>query len=149
MNHSAGLDPINTNLLKDIILEKKEEGKVIIFSTHLMDFAEKLSDHIAMIDHGKIILEGSLSEIKTRFAQRNVTLEAEGDLSFLDKASFVERVENFGNRVGIKVKDASQTQELLKLLVQNNIKVNKFSANEISLHEIFVTLAGKDSNNVK
>ena len=144
----SGLDPINTNLLKDIILEKKEEGKVIIFSTHLMDFAEKLSDHIAMIDHGKIILEGSLSEIKTRFAQRNITLEAEGDLSFLDKAPFVEKVENFGNRIGIKVKDASQTQELLKLLVLNNIKVNKFSANEISLHEIFITLAGKDSNNV-
>ncbi len=144
----SGLDPINTNLLKDIILEKKEEGKVIIFSTHLMDFAEKLSDHIAMIDHGKIILEGSLTEIKTRFAQRNITLEAEGDLSFLDKAPFVEKVENFGNRVGIKVKDASQTQELLKLLVQNNIKVNKFAANEISLHEIFVSLAGRDYNNV-
>jgi ABC-2 type transport system ATP-binding protein len=143
----AGLDPINTDLLKDIILEKKEEGKVIIFSTHLMDFAEKLSDHIAMIDHGKIILQGSLSEIKSQFAQRNITLEAEGDLSFLDHIPFVEKVENFGNTVGVKVKEASQTQELLKLLIQNNIKVNKFAANEISLHEIFVTLAGKDSSN--
>jgi ABC-2 type transport system ATP-binding protein len=143
----AGLDPINTDLLKDIILEKKEEGKVIIFSTHLMDFAEKLSDHIAMIDHGKIILQGSLSEIKSQFAQRNITLEAEGDLSFLDHTPFVEKVENFGNTVGVEVKEASQTQELLKLLIQNNIKVNKFAANEISLHEIFVTLAGKDSSN--
>ena len=145
----AGLDPINTDLLKDIILEKKEEGKVIIFSTHLMDFAEKLSDHIAMIDHGKIILQGSLREIKSEFAQRNVTLEAVGDLSFLDSEAFVEKVENFGNTVAIKVKEASQTQDLLKLLVQNNVKVNKFAANEISLHEIFVTLAGKDSNNGK
>ena len=145
----SGLDPINTDLLKDIILEKKEEGKVIIFSTHLMDFAEKLSDHIAMIDHGKIILEGSLSEIKSHFAQKNVTLEAEGDLSFLDHASFVEKVENFGNTIGIKVKEASQTQDLLRLLIQNNVKVNKFASNEISLHEIFVTLAGKDSNDVK
>lgn len=145
----SGLDPINTDLLKDIILEKKEEGKVIIFSTHLMDFAEKLSDHIAMIDHGKIILKGSLSEIKSRFAQKNVVLESEGDLSFLDHSPIIEKVENFGNAVGIKVKEASQSQELLKLLVQNNIKVNKFAANEISLHEIFVTLAGKDSNNVK
>ena len=144
----SGLDPINTDLLKDIILEKKEEGKVIIFSTHLMDFAEKLSDHIAMIDHGKIILKGSLSEIKSQFAQKNITLEAEGDLSFLERAAFVEKVENFGNSIGIKVKEASQTQELLKLLVQNNVKVNKFAANEISLHEIFITLAGKDSNNV-
>jgi ABC-2 type transport system ATP-binding protein len=113
-----------------------------------MDFAEKLSDHIAMIDHGKIILKGSLSEIKSQFAQKNITLEAEGDLSFLEHAAFVEKVENFGNSIGIKVKEASQTQELLKLLVQNNVKVNKFAANEISLHEIFVTLAGKDSNNV-
>jgi len=145
----AGLDPINTDLLKDIILEKKEEGKVIIFSTHLMNFAEKLSDHIAMIDHGKIILQGSLSEIKSEFAQRNVTLEAVGDLSFLDSEAFVEKVENFGNTVAIKVKEASQTQDLLKLLIQNDVKVNKFAANEISLHEIFVTLAGKDSNNGK
>ena len=145
----AGLDPINTDLLKDIILEKKEEGKVIIFSTHLMDFAEKLSDHIAMIDHGKIILKGSLSEIKSQFAQRNVTLKAEGDLAFLDLSPIVDKVDNFGNSIGIKVKEASQTQDLLKLLIQNNVKVNKFAANEISLHEIFVTLAGKDSNNGK
>jgi len=145
----SGLDPINTDLLKDIILEKKEEGKVIILSTHFMEFAEKLSDHIAMIDQGKIILKGSLTGIKSQFAQRNVALEAEGDLSFLDHASFVEKVEYFGNRVGVKVKEASQTQELLKLLVQNDVKVHKFAANEISLHEIFVTVAGKDAKNVK
>lgn len=145
----SGLDPINTELLKNIILEKKEEGKVIIFSTHLMDFAEKLSDHIAMIDHGKIILKGSLNEIKSHFAQRNVTLEAEGNLSFLEKVEFVEKMENFGNTIGVKVKEASQTQDLLKMLIQNNVKVNKFAANEISLHEIFVTLAGKELSNVK
>jgi ABC-2 type transport system ATP-binding protein len=144
----SGLDPINTDLLKDIILEKKEAGKVIILSTHLMDFAEKLCDHIAMIDHGKIILKGSMGEIKSQFAQRNVMLEAEGDLSCLNNAEFIEKVENFGNSMGVRVKYSSQTQDLLKLLVQNNIKVNKFAANEISLHEIFVTLAGKDAENV-
>ena len=145
----AGLDPINTDLLKDIILEKKEEGKVIILSTHLMDFAEKLSDHIAMIDHGKIILKGSLLEIKSQFAQRNIMLDAEGDLSFLENTAFVEKIENFGNTIGVKVKEAEQTQELLKLLIQKNIKINKFAANEISLHEIIVSLAGKDSGNVQ
>jgi ABC-2 type transport system ATP-binding protein len=145
----SGLDPINTDLLKDIILEKREEGKVIIFSTHLMDFAEKLSDHIAMIDHGKIILKGSINAIKSQFAQKNIMLEADGDLSFLEQSPIVEKVENFGNAFGIKVKEASQAQEVLKLLVQNNINVNKFAANDISLHEIFVTLAGKDSNSVK
>lgn len=144
----SGLDPINTDLLKDIILEMKETGKVIILSTHLMDFAEKLCDHIAMIDHGKIILKGSMGDIKSQFAQRNVMLEAEGDLSCLNNTEFIEKVENFGNSLGVRVKNSSQTQDLLKLLVQNNIKVNKFAANEISLHEIFVTLAGKDAENV-
>jgi ABC-2 type transport system ATP-binding protein len=66
----SGLDPINTNLLREIILEMKKRGKVIIFSTHLMDFAEKMCDHIVMIDHGKIILKGSLNEIKSKYAQK-------------------------------------------------------------------------------
>lgn len=143
----SGLDPINTNLLKEIILEKKKEGKVIIFSTHLMEFAEKMCDHIAMIDHGKIILSGSMSEIKSKFAQKNVSLNYEGDISFLKNHSIVKSISDFGNSTGIELKDASHTKELLKLLVENNITVNKFDANEISLHEIFVKLAGGEENN--
>lgn len=143
----SGLDPINTNLLKEIILEKKKEGKVIIFSTHLMDFAEKMCDHIAMIDHGKIILSGSMSEIKSKFSQRNVSLNYEGDISFLKKHAIVRSISDFGNSTGIELKDTSHTKELLKLLVENNITVNKFDANEISLHEIFVKLAGGEENN--
>ena len=139
----SGLDPINTNLLKEIILDLKKQGKVIIFSTHLMDFAEKMCDHIAMIDHGKIILKGKLSEIKAQYAKRNISLNYEGDLSFLKSHPIVEKVEDFGNATGIQVKDASQTQELLKLLVENGITVKKFDANDISLHEIFISLAGK------
>ena len=144
----SGLDPINTNLLKEIILEKKEEGKVIIFSTHLMEFAEKMCDHIAMIDHGKIILNGALDDIKRKYANRNVSINYEGDISFLRNHPIIESIENFGNTTGIRVKDVNQVQELLKLLVNNNVIVKKFNADEISLHEIFVSLAGKDANNV-
>ena len=143
----SGLDPINTNLLKEIILEKKKEGKIIIFSTHLMEFAEKMCDHIAMIDRGKIILSGSMSEIKSKFAQKNVSLNYEGDISFLKNHSIVKSVSDFGNSTGIELKEASHSKELLKLLVENNITVNKFDANEISLHEIFVKLAGGEENN--
>ena len=139
----SGLDPINTNLLKEIILQKKKEGKVIIFSTHLMDFAEKMCDHIAMIDHGKIILNGSLKEIKSRYSQRNVSLTYEGNLSFLNNNPIIDKISDFGNTTGIRVKQPSQTQELLKLLIDNNVLIKKFDANDISLHEIFVELAGK------
>jgi ABC-2 type transport system ATP-binding protein len=142
----SGLDPINTNLLKEIILEKKREGKIVILSTHLMDFAEKLCDHLAMIDHGKIILHGSLSDIKSSFSQRNVTLDCEGDISFLKGHQIVEEISDFGNATGIKVKEARQTQELLRLLVANNIKVNSFISNDISLQEIFIQLAGNHAS---
>ena len=144
----SGLDPINTDLLRQIILEMKEEGKVIIFSTHLMDFAEKMCDNIAMIDLGKIILNGELDEIKKKFANRNISINYEGDISFLKGNPIIENMENFGNTTGIKVKKPEQIQELLKLLVDHNVVVKKFNADEISLHEIFVSLAGKETNNV-
>ncbi len=140
----SGLDPINIDLLRQIILEKKEEGKVIIFSTHLMDYAEKMVDHLAMIDHGKIILKGSLAEIKSKYSQRNVSITFDGDISFLRNQPFVEKITDFGNTTGIRVKERRDTQKLLKLLVENNVTVTQFNANEISLQEIFVELAEDD-----
>jgi ABC-2 type transport system ATP-binding protein len=140
----SGLDPINTNLLREIIIEQKKKEKVIILSTHLMEFAEKMCDQIAMIDHGKIILNGSLSSIKERFAQRNVSLTYKGDISFLSSSPIVDQISDYGNTTGIKVKDSSNIQELLRQLVERKIEIKNFSANEISLQEIFIELAGKD-----
>lgn len=145
----AGLDPVNTNLLKDIILEMKEKGKVIIFSTHLMDFAEKLCDHLAMIDHGKIIVKGKLSEIKAKYSQRNVSITFEGDISFLKGHPIIDKIEDYGNTTGIRVKEPSQAQALLKMLVERGVVIKKFDANDISLQEIFIELAGSDSNVTK
>ena len=144
----SGLDPINTNLLKEIILEMKNKNKVVIFSTHLMEFAEKMCDSIAMIDKGKIILNGKLSEIKQKYAIKNVSLNYQGNLSFLNNHPLVEKIENFGNTTGIKLKDENADQELLKLLMANNISIKKFNVDEISLHEIFVLLAGREVENV-
>lgn len=140
----SGLDPVNTNLLKDIILEMKNNGKVIIFSTHLMDFAEKMCDHIAMIDHGKIILKGSLNEIKAKHSQKNVSLSYDGDISFLQGHPIVEKIADYGNTTGIRLKEANQTQQLLKLLMERNVIVKKFDANDISLQEIFIEYAGHE-----
>jgi len=144
----SGLDPINTDLLKQIILEMKEEGKVIIFSTHLMDFAEKICDNIAIIDHGKIILDGKLDKIKKKHKKKNVSINYKGDISFLRGNPIIENIEDFGNTTGIRVKEADQVQKLLRLLVEHRIVIKKFNADEISLHEIFVSLAGKEAANV-
>ncbi len=141
----SGLDPINTNLLKEIILEMKQRGKVIIFSTHLMDFAEKMCDHIVMIDHGKIILKGALKEIKSKYSQKNVSLTYDGDISFLNGNPIIEKISNYGNTTGIKMKEANQSQELLKMLIDRNVTIKKFDANDISLQEIFIELAGNEA----
>jgi ABC-2 type transport system ATP-binding protein len=143
----TGLDPINTNLLKEIILELKNRGKVIIFSTHLMDFAERMCDHITMLDKGKVILNGALSGIKSHYAQRNVSINYQGDLSFLNSNLMIEKIVDYGNSSSIKVKESRQVQELLKTLVDNNIIITKFAADEISLQEIFIELAGNDNTN--
>lgn len=139
----SGLDPINTDLLMEIILELKNQKKVIILSTHLMDFAEKLCDHIAMIDEGKIILKGKLDELKKSFGQRNITISHIGDISFIKNYSIVEKFENYGNVSSIRVKNPSQIQELLKILVDNSVIIKKFDAEDISLHQIFIEVAGK------
>jgi ABC-2 type transport system ATP-binding protein len=141
----SGLDPINTNLLKEIILELKQQEKVIIFSTHLMDFAERLCDHIAMIDEGKIILHGNLEEIKRSFGQRNVTISHVGDISFVKEFPFVEKFENYGNVTSIRVKNPAEIQDLLKHLVQKEIVIKKFDAEDISLQQIFIETAGRSS----
>jgi ABC-2 type transport system ATP-binding protein len=138
----SGLDPINTNLLKDIILDLKKQGKVIIFSTHLMDFAEKMCDHIALVHEGKLLLNGNLSEIKKNYSKKNISLVYEGDISFLKNHESIEKMEDFGNFTGIKMREENASQDILKLLVKNNIFVKKFDANDISLHEIFVEMAG-------
>jgi len=141
----SGLDPINTNLLKEIILEMKQHGKVIIFSTHLMDFAEKMCDHVVMIDHGKIILKGSLNDIKSKYAQRNVSLTYDGDISFLKSNPIVDKIADYGNTTGVRLKESNQSQQLLKMLIERNIVVKKFNANDISLQEIFIELAGNET----
>ena len=143
----SGLDPINTNLMREMILELKKQGKVILFSTHIMDFAEKMCDHIAIIDKGKIKLNDSMANIKAKYSQKNISLAYDGDLGFLKTHPMVEKISDYGNTVGIKIKDVRDTQNLLKLLIDNNIEIQRFDANDISLQEIFIDLVGQDENN--
>ena len=141
----SGLDPINTNIMKNVILELKEKGKIILFSTHVMSFAEKMCDHIAIIDSGKIKINGSLAEIKAKHSQRNISLNYKGDISFLKNNPIIENISDYGNSVGIRVKEEKNIQELLKLLIENNVEVKKFDANDISLEEIFINTVGSET----
>ncbi|MCX6579821.1 MAG: ATP-binding cassette domain-containing protein [Candidatus Aminicenantes bacterium] len=133
----SGLDPLNIELVKDIILEKKKEGISIIFSTHLMDYAEKLVDAVVMIDKGKKVLDGSLSELKAEFGAKFVRVNYEGDSSFVASLDYVKQVRDYGNEMEIELGDIALKNRLLKELV-SRISVNGFQVTEASLNHIFI-----------
>jgi len=142
----SGLDPINTDLLKNIIVEMRREGKTVIFSTHVMHEAEKLCDSILLINKGRAILNDKLAQIKSRYKSNAVCLEAEGDTDFIKRLPMVTAVQSENNRIEITLSENADAQELLKAVVER-VRVQRFEVKVPSLHEIFVSLVG--SSNAK
>ncbi len=133
----AGLDPVNIELVKDIILEKKREGITIIFSTHLMEYAEKIVDSVAMINQGQKVLYGSLSEVKANYGTRFVRVHYDGDSGFVDALAYVKSYKDYGKEMEIELRDLKYKDDLLKELA-SRLSVNRFSLTEPSLNSIFI-----------
>ena len=138
----AGLDPANVVALKDVLLEQKQAGKTILFSTHRMYQVERLCDSICLIDHGKAVLQGDLKQIKGKFGRHDVQLEYEGEDNFLGDAELVQSFNNYGNYVEVRLKPGADPQDLLRLAV-SRARVNKFELMEPSLEAIFLEVVGK------
>jgi ABC-2 type transport system ATP-binding protein len=136
----SGLDPLNQELLKTIILEMRNQGRTVIFSTHVMHEAEKLCDFILLINKGKSILDGKLDEIRSRQSTHAVSIELEGDTSFVENLPMVSAVKTEGKRLDVTLIDPD-TQQFLHALMQK-AKVKAFEVKKPSLHEIFVNLVG-------
>jgi len=137
----SGLDPLNTDLLKGVILEMREEGKTVIFSTHVMHEAEKLCDYILLINKGQAVLDDRLAAIQARYKSGAVCIEAEGDTGFIQRLPMVASVKAEGKGLEIGLTEGGDPQELLKALV-DRVRVNRFEVKVPSLHEIFVKLIG-------
>ncbi len=140
----AGLDPVNLDLLKDIILGMRDEGKTIIFSTHVMHEAERLCDFILLINKGKPVFDGTLDKIRSQWRSDIVSAELEGDTSFIEQLPMVTAVELQGRRIEITLAENGDSQQLLKELV-GRVKVLAFEIKVPSLHEIFVHLIEKSN----
>jgi ABC-2 type transport system ATP-binding protein len=138
----GGLDPVNASLLKDVMLEMKQKGKTILFSTHRMDQVEKLCDSICLINRGKSVLQGDLKQIKARHGKSNVQIEYEGDGEFLQHTQLVGAYNNYGNCVEIRLAPGADPQQLLRLVAERS-RVSKFELMEPSLEEIFIETVGK------
>lgn len=133
----AGLDPVNTNLLKDIILEFHHQGRTVIFSTHMMDQVEKMCDHICLINRGRIVLAGTLDEVKGEYGQNGVTLRFEGDGSFLADLEAVAACNDYGNEVFLRLHPGTDAASVLDA-VRGRLVVKKFEVAAPSIHDIFI-----------
>lgn len=138
----SGLDPINTDLLKNIILEMRQEGKTIIFSTHVMHEAEKLCEFILLVNKGKVVLDDRLDRIRSRQKSDIVSVELEGETGFIRELPMVTKVVPEGNRLDITLARNADPQDLLRSLM-DRVRVQAFEVKVPSLHEIFVDLVGK------
>lgn len=132
----GGLDPINQNLIKDILLELKAQGTTIIFSTHVMESAEKLCEEIFLINQGKKILYGRLSDIKKGFGRQNIYIEYDGSDAFL-KSDQIKKYDNYGNTAEIQITSSGDAQTILKNAMQS-ATIRRFEIKEPSLNEIFI-----------
>jgi len=134
----SGLDPINMELLKAIVLEFKAAGKTIIFSTHLMELAEKICDDICLINRSQKVLEGSLRDVKRSFERTSIALRAAGGDGVLDDRNIVASVKRQSDEVEALLAEGVDPQIVLKLLLESGARITKFELVEPTLHDIFI-----------
>lgn len=144
----SGLDPINSEMLKEIVLELRDKGKTILFSTHRMEQVEQMCDEICLFNKGRAVLTGNLREIKSKFGQNTVNLEFRGDATFLDELDNVRINNRSTNFAEIRVLDGQSMQEILKAAMRH-AEIYKFERVEPSLTEIFISTVGEDNVNPK
>ena len=140
----SGLDPVNRDLMRDVIVQMKREGRTVIFSTHVMEQAEQICDSILMINKGKKVLDGSLAEVKTS-GEKGIMLDYEGDGTILRTLPGVRRVNDSGKQAEILMEPGADPQEILAGLV-GRVAVRRFDLRDQSLHEIFIRMVGGKSD---
>jgi ABC-2 type transport system ATP-binding protein len=133
----SGFDPINQQLIKDVILDLTDNGKIIILSTHQMDTAEKLCSEILLINEGKEVLSGNLSEIKKKFGGNHVQFSFEGDIKFLNEMDEVISFNNYGNTTEVHLKDEVKPENFLRKIIEK-VSIRHFTVIEPTLNKIFI-----------
>ena len=137
----SGLDPINVELFKSVILELKEKGTSIIFSSHRMDHVELFCEKLVILVKGKSVLEGYLKDIKTDYKIKKVIVEGDVKVSELKSLNGVIKVEKTSSSYVISIKDKTYVKEVFKYLKTKD-NITKFVIEEPSLEEIFISKVG-------
>lgn len=140
----SALDPVNTQLVKDLLIELRDQGKTIIMCTHQMNQVEKLCDRLVLIDHGTVLLEGSLKEVQERFATNQVLIQTDSDLP--SNLPGVERIEEEGLYYRLTPTENITPRAILQQLIDQKISLNSFEIATPTLDEIFIKVVKEGRN---
>lgn len=142
----SGLDPVNSKVMKDVVVEIARSGRTVLFSTHQMDQAEKMCDRVAIIARGEKVLDGTLTEIKAAGGKRNIALAFHRDAAqaarVLEDRRMVARVEDNGATAEAELAPGAGPDELLSALVASGAGISRFEVVEPSLESIFIAKVG-------
>ncbi len=136
----SGLDPVNVEVMRELILSMKRDGRTVIFSTHIMPQAEQLCDFIMLVNRGKKVIDGPLGEVRSA-GDHGIQIDYDGDGSVFKEVAGVERINDSGKHAEIFLEKGVDPQTVLQQLV-GRISIRRFDLREPSLHEIFVRAVG-------
>lgn len=144
----SGLDPINAQVMKDIVVEIAAGGRTVLFSTHAMEQAERMCDRVAIVARGKLVANGTVAQVKADFGGRHVALGFAGDRhqadAILADPRLVARLDDYGASAELKMAEGAEPGQLLAALVAAGVGLRRFEVVEPSLHAIFVAKVGAD-----
>ena len=138
----SGLDPVNVEFMIDVLSEFKSQDKTIIFSTHLMETAERLCHDILLINKAKKVVAGSLREVKESYGHNLIALRATGGNGVLRDGAIVEKIIEHADEMEVHLADGADPQMLLKRLIESGAVISKFERTEPSLNDIFIDQVG-------
>lgn len=139
----SGLDPVNTEILKNVIIELVNKGKYIIMSSHQMSSIEEFCTDVVILKSGKTVLKGNLKDIKNSYPANRINLITNKNVDeYIEKVG-LEILLNKDNEYEIKIENEKQGYELFNILAENKVEVTKFSIEKPSLHDIFIEKVGK------
>jgi len=140
----SGLDPVSQDLLLETMLELKAKGVTVLFSTHIMEHAEKICERILLVDRGREVVSGTLADVKSSYGRNSVQIEFDGDASFVTDLPFIEGATRYPRWLEAQLKPGCDPDELYRALA-GKLRVRRFEVVAPSLHKIYTNLVGSSS----
>lgn len=147
----SGLDPVNSQILKDVVRDLIKEGKLVIFSSHQMSYVEEFCENVVLIHHGQVVLQGELKQIKKEMGRKRITLSCEDASAEQTKQLMEEKCSSLVKIVGrdkdnviLELQEDCTKEKLLEQLLKEKVSIHQFGDYEPSLSEIFVMKAGDE-----